>query len=102
MEAMRYKLSKPPRVALIGILLTIAACVVAQSHSPSGGELTSQTGEAKAPVKLAVKHLPNAYRVHEKVISGGQPDGERAFKELADLGVKTVVSVDGARPCGLS
>jgi protein tyrosine phosphatase (PTP) superfamily phosphohydrolase (DUF442 family) len=42
--------------------------------------------------------LPNAYRVHEKVISGGLPEGEAAFQELAALGVKTIVSVDGARP----
>jgi protein tyrosine phosphatase (PTP) superfamily phosphohydrolase (DUF442 family) len=49
-------------------------------------------------VKLDAKHLPNAIRIHDKVISGGQPDGEKAFRELATLGVKTVVSVDGAKP----
>lgn len=49
-------------------------------------------------VKLDAKHLPNAIRVHEKVISGAQPDGEKAFAELAALGVKTVLSVDGAKP----
>jgi protein tyrosine phosphatase (PTP) superfamily phosphohydrolase (DUF442 family) len=56
------------------------------------------TKQDPPPVKLAVKHLPNAYRIHAKVISGGQPVGEKAFKELADLGVKTVISVDGAKP----
>jgi protein tyrosine phosphatase (PTP) superfamily phosphohydrolase (DUF442 family) len=34
----------------------------------------------------------------EKVISGGLPEGDPAFKELADLGVKTVISVDGMTP----
>ncbi|HEX5103166.1 MAG TPA: hypothetical protein VFV87_05115, partial [Pirellulaceae bacterium] len=33
-----------------------------------------------------------------KVISGGLPEGDAAFKELAELGVKTVISVDGAKP----
>ena len=42
--------------------------------------------------------LPNAYRLHPRVISGGQPEGEQAFARLKELGVKTVISVDGARP----
>jgi hypothetical protein len=58
---------------------------------PSPGTLTR-------PEKLATKHLPNAVRVHERVISGGLPDGEAGFAELASLGVKSVVSVDGAQP----
>ena len=50
------------------------------------------------PCKLNSAHLPNAIRIHEKVISGGQPDGESAFQELQDLGIKTIISVDGAKP----
>lgn len=53
---------------------------------------------AQAPEKLNVEHLPNAYQVTEKIISGGLPEGDEAFKELADLGVKTVISVDGMMP----
>lgn len=48
--------------------------------------------------KLAVLHLPNAIRVHPRVISGGLPEGDAAFAELRDLGVKTVISVDGMSP----
>lgn len=50
------------------------------------------------PVRLTVSHLPNAVQVHQKVISGGQPAGEAAFLELRNLGVRTVISVDGAAP----
>jgi len=50
------------------------------------------------PQKLAASHLPNAFQIHPKVISGGLPDGDAAFRELADLGVKTIISVDGATP----
>lgn len=53
---------------------------------------------AGEPERLEVQHLPNAIRLHERVISGGEPDGERAFQELARLGVKTIISVDGAKP----
>lgn len=48
--------------------------------------------------KVAAAHLPNAYRVHEKVISGGQPEGEAGFRELRELGIQTIISVDGAKP----
>src|SRR5436189_6043349 len=50
------------------------------------------------PHKLTASHLPNAYQIHPHVISGGLPDGEDAFRELAALGVKTIISVDGAKP----
>ena len=42
--------------------------------------------------------MPNAYEIHIEVISGGLPEGDDAFRELADLGVKTVICVDGAKP----
>jgi protein tyrosine phosphatase (PTP) superfamily phosphohydrolase (DUF442 family) len=50
------------------------------------------------PQKLNASYLPNAIRIHEKVISGGLPEGDWAFQELEKLGVKTVISVDGAKP----
>ncbi|MGE0609369.1 MAG: hypothetical protein AB7O62_19920, partial [Pirellulales bacterium] len=53
---------------------------------------------APLPRRLPVEHLPNAIRLHPNVVSGGQPEGEAAFAELRDLGIKTVISVDGARP----
>ncbi len=56
------------------------------------------SAEPGAPQKITSEVLPNAYRVTEKVISGGQPAGAAAFVELKTLGVKTVISVDGARP----
>ncbi len=42
--------------------------------------------------------LENAHWLTGTVISGAQPEGEAAFGELAALGVKTVISVDGAKP----
>jgi hypothetical protein len=50
------------------------------------------------PAKLAAKHLPNPVSVHPRVISGGLPEGDAAFAELKALGVRTVISVDGAEP----
>lgn len=44
------------------------------------------------------KNLPNAMWVHSTVMSGGMPAGKSAFDELARLGIKTVISVDGIKP----
>ena len=42
--------------------------------------------------------LPNLHRVTESVYSGGQPEGEFGFQKLSELGIETVISVDGAQP----
>jgi len=43
-------------------------------------------------------HLLNARYVTDKVISGAQPEGDAGFEALKKMGVKTIVSVDGATP----
>jgi protein tyrosine phosphatase (PTP) superfamily phosphohydrolase (DUF442 family) len=48
--------------------------------------------------RLPTKYLPNAVRLHKRVISGGLPEGDAGFAELRDLGIKTIISVDGAKP----
>jgi protein tyrosine phosphatase (PTP) superfamily phosphohydrolase (DUF442 family) len=48
--------------------------------------------------KIEIQGCENALRVSPNVISGGEPRGELAFRALADAGVKTIVSVDGAKP----
>jgi protein tyrosine phosphatase (PTP) superfamily phosphohydrolase (DUF442 family) len=47
---------------------------------------------------LRPSQLPNAIEVCDQVISGGLPKGEAAFQELRDRGIKTIISVDGAKP----
>jgi protein tyrosine phosphatase (PTP) superfamily phosphohydrolase (DUF442 family) len=45
------------------------------------------------------EHLHNAHVVIPgKVISGAQPEGEESFAALQQLGVKTIITVDGAKP----
>ncbi len=56
-----------------------------------------QAGETPA-TPLTAPALEHAYRVTDRLLSGGQPVGDAAFAELARLGVKTIVSVDGAKP----
>ncbi len=57
-----------------------------------------ETGPEGSPTKLKTRHLPNAVQIHDRVISGGQPDGSAGFRELQELGIRTIISVDGAAP----
>jgi protein tyrosine phosphatase (PTP) superfamily phosphohydrolase (DUF442 family) len=43
-------------------------------------------------------HLINAHVVTAKLISGAQPEGEDSFRALKEMGVKTIISVDGTQP----
>jgi len=58
----------------------------------------SREETAQHPQRLTTKHLLNPVQLHSKVISGGLPEEDAAFQELQSLGVKTIVSVDGAKP----
>lgn len=63
-------------------------------------------GQNKPPVAIetAVESemdKPGLYQVFgvtDKLLSGSSPDGEISFKSLKNLGVKTIISVDGAKP----
>jgi protein tyrosine phosphatase (PTP) superfamily phosphohydrolase (DUF442 family) len=57
-----------------------------------------QTKSSNRPKRIHDAHLENVYQVHRKVISGGEPHGSKGFESLARLGVRTIISVDGAKP----
>ncbi len=42
--------------------------------------------------------LPNVVAYHENYYSGGAPEGDEGFETLAAMGVRTIISVDGAAP----
>jgi len=62
-----------------------------------GAALPGRADQAPA-TPLTAPALEHAFRVTDRLISGGQPKGDVAFAELARLGVKIIVSVDGAKP----
>lgn len=71
------------------LMLAGAACIAAAS-TPADDD---------APfAPIPDQNLHNVHRVTDKVISGSQPDNDAALETLAALGVKTIISVDGARP----
>lgn len=58
--------------------------------------LHARGADPATPVETVALH--NVFRVGADLYSGSGPDSEAAFRELARLGVKTMVSVDGAKP----
>jgi protein tyrosine phosphatase (PTP) superfamily phosphohydrolase (DUF442 family) len=91
---------RPVQLVLIAATAwTSLGCGNPATTPPSSQLQTNVTTEAAwTPERIECQFLPNALRLNEKVLSGGQPAGEPAFAELAALGVKTVISVDGAKP----
>jgi protein tyrosine phosphatase (PTP) superfamily phosphohydrolase (DUF442 family) len=45
-----------------------------------------------------IAQCENVFQLSESVYSGGEPQGEAAWSALAERGIKTIVSVDSARP----
>lgn len=50
------------------------------------------------PTPVSRPGLGNVFRVTDGVYSGSTPEGVAGFQSLTDLGVRTVISVDGATP----
>jgi protein tyrosine phosphatase (PTP) superfamily phosphohydrolase (DUF442 family) len=58
---------------------------------------------ADAPLHFEVKAIPadgleNFFQVATNLFSGGSPVGDEGFESLAKLGIKTIITVDGAQP----
>ena len=73
--------------------------LAARAHAqPSSDDGKPHANIPRPPVAIVNNQLPNLLRVHERVFSGGLPEDDAAFEELATLGVKTIISVDGMTP----
>lgn len=60
--------------------------------------LANKAKPSKPVEALSIQGVHNVFRVSAKLINGSQPEGEAAFRALAALGVKTIITVDGAKP----
>ncbi|QDV54564.1 cytochrome c [Rosistilla oblonga] len=85
-----------PIVALA--LLQSAAAPLHFASDAAAQSPPAAADRAIAAHRVQASHLPNPVQIGDKVISGGLPEDEQAFAELRSLGVKTIISVDGARP----
>lgn len=63
-----------------------------------GGSPPPPADTSPDPVPIESEGLHNLFRLNERVFSGSSPEGNAGFESLRRLGVKTVISVDGAKP----
>jgi protein tyrosine phosphatase (PTP) superfamily phosphohydrolase (DUF442 family) len=53
---------------------------------------------ARTPERLEIRVIENTFRLSPRLFSGGDPHGVEGLSALKELGVKTIISVDGATP----
>lgn len=84
-------------VILVGMtgLAGIQSC---SSTKTAGTTAQCDLNNPKPQITVENHALHNVYRLGDKIISGAVPDGPAAFDELKAMGVKTIISVDGATP----
>jgi len=50
------------------------------------------------PVPVRADGIENVFRISDSIYSGSAPEGPAAFQSLKNLGVATIISVDGSKP----
>jgi protein tyrosine phosphatase (PTP) superfamily phosphohydrolase (DUF442 family) len=86
--------------AIAGLLLPVGC---GEAPLPANPDVAAR--RSAEPLSAALEDAPadfaglhNVVRVSAKLLSGGAPEGDEGFDSLQRLGVKTIISVDGARP----
>lgn len=83
----------------LGFLMTVVAIVSwGEKHSPRAMAQEQASSESSDVVKVDMAGLENLVRITPELYSGADPHSEIAFAQLAKLGVRTIISVDGAAP----
>jgi protein tyrosine phosphatase (PTP) superfamily phosphohydrolase (DUF442 family) len=80
-----------PRLAAT-FLLIVAVSVGARAADPDGRTLPDGVKAIEAP------GIHNLFSIGDKVYSGSAPEGDEGFATLKRLGVRTIITVDGASP----
>ena len=97
--------ASPALVLSLALFALLAVAVLAPGPVQAGGEpkpadprpADPKPGGAK-PGGRDLGHMHNVQQITPRFLRGSQPDTESDLAELAKLGVKVIVSVDGARP----
>ncbi|MCX5662894.1 MAG: hypothetical protein NTW19_24690 [Planctomycetota bacterium] len=94
-------------VALASMSCALASCSTdsAAERMPASAAASSAAAPAKAAIPalgaaapVALPGLENVVTYDARLISGGVPEGDEGFDSLAAMGIKSIISVDGAEP----
>jgi hypothetical protein len=78
-------------VVLIALIQAAALCAMGEAF-PAGKQAMMAIRPLEAP------GLHNLFALGTNIYSGSVPEGEKGFASLSSLGVKTIITVDGAMP----
>jgi len=79
-------------------------CLAAALAAGISGRLAGAPALPEGPLPVGIRQpvdfagLHNVVRLSEKLYSGGVPEGDPGFAALRRLGIRTVITVDGAPP----
>lgn len=88
--------SRPSPLLALALLVGCAA-----EPTPAPAPPAAQAGATPAaPASASTGHepLPNVRRLDAGIVSGGVPDGDAGFDALKAMGIRTIITVDGAPP----
>src|SRR5688500_4513824 len=90
-------------IVIVALGGTLPGCTESQRSQKAAGRIPGNADVTTEAVAHAEKlpeaaGLHNLWRVAANSYSGSEPHAEEGFASLAKLGIKTVISVDGARP----
>jgi protein tyrosine phosphatase (PTP) superfamily phosphohydrolase (DUF442 family) len=85
-------------IKVVGIFTALVASIAIIATTAAQQPAAPARSARAFPAVENQQLLQNAHVVTEKVIAGAQPEGDASFAALRDLGVKTIISVDGAAP----
>lgn len=93
--------------SLLSAVALLSACETAPqatgSKAPPASQVSANSPAISLPAMADDKPrdypgIHNAVAFHENFVSGSVPEGDAGFDTLAAMGVKTIISVDGAEP----
>lgn len=101
-ETCLFRLQRAPPACWIVLLLLVASISGCKRPTSDAGAIELDADSVLQTLKLERLQqngdVENLLRLTQRIYSGGEPDTAAAMKQLSDLGIKTLLSVDGARP----
>jgi len=88
----------------LGVILAAAGCSSPKGQQSQADSDATDRPQVPSPLFTPSRVVPepsglhNVVRVNDRLFAGSEPHGSEGFASLAELGVKTIISVDGAKP----
>jgi protein tyrosine phosphatase (PTP) superfamily phosphohydrolase (DUF442 family) len=81
------------------LALALVVCfLLLRSRKPSNAIHASTNGLPASVHLVQAAGLSNFYQLNDRVFSGSSPNSDAALASLTNLGIKTIISVEGTKP----